>query len=74
MFYGLADALQAEVAAEDDEGFKEGGRVFAAADGDANGLEGLPGLEAEGGGGGSQSFVERVVVECGVGQNFVRGL
>jgi hypothetical protein len=42
--FGLADAGQAEVAAEDDHGFKERRRVFASADGDPDGLEGLPGL------------------------------
>ena len=43
---GLANAGQAEVAAEDGHGFKKRGGVFASADGDADGLEGLPGLQA----------------------------
>jgi hypothetical protein len=42
--FSLAYAFEAEVAAEDDHGFKERRGVLASADGDADGLEGLPGL------------------------------
>jgi len=42
--FGLADAGEAEFAAEDGHGLKERGRVFASADGDADGLECLAGL------------------------------
>jgi hypothetical protein len=41
---GLADAGEAEIAAEDGHGFKERRGVLASADGDADGLKGLPGL------------------------------
>jgi hypothetical protein len=44
VFFGLAEAGEAEVAAEDRHGFKERRGIFASADGDADGLEGLPGL------------------------------
>ena len=42
--FGLADALKADLAAEDNHGFKERRSVLASADGHPNGLEGLPGL------------------------------
>jgi hypothetical protein len=45
--FGLADAGEAEVAAEDGQGFKERRRVFASADGDADGLEHGAGFEAK---------------------------
>jgi len=44
--FGLEDAGEAEVATEDGHGFKEGRGIFTAADGDADGLKGGPGLEA----------------------------
>jgi hypothetical protein len=45
--FGLADAGETDVAAEDGQGFKERGRVSASADGDSDGLEGLPGLQTK---------------------------
>jgi hypothetical protein len=42
--FGLADAGEAEIAAEDGHGFKERRGVFSSADGDPYGLKGLPGL------------------------------
>ena len=63
---GFLYAFEAELAAENKHGFKEGRCVLASADSDTNGLEGLPGLQAKVSGGCSKSLVERVVVEgCG---------
>ena len=45
--FGLADAGEANLAAEDNHGFKKRRRVFASADGDPDGLEHGTGLEAE---------------------------
>ena len=45
--FGLADAGKADVASEDGHGFKQRRRVFAAADGDPDGLEGLPSLQTQ---------------------------
>jgi hypothetical protein len=42
--FGLADAGEADFAAEDGHGFKERRRVLASADGDADGLKHRPGL------------------------------
>jgi hypothetical protein len=41
----LVDSFEADLAAEDNHGFKERRGVLASADGDADGLEGLPGLQ-----------------------------
>jgi len=38
-FFGLADACEADVAAQNGHGFKQGRRVLASAHGDADGLE-----------------------------------
>jgi hypothetical protein len=70
-FFGLADACEAELAAEDGHGFKERRRVFTSADGDADGLEGLPGLQSKVRGCGTKRLVEGVVVEGGCGENFL---
>jgi hypothetical protein len=43
-FFGLANALKANFVAENNHGFKERRRVLASANGDPDGLEGLPGL------------------------------
>ena len=61
----MADAFEADVAAQDGHGFKERRRVFASADGDADGLEHGTGLEAERRGGCAQSLLQRIVVEGG---------
>jgi hypothetical protein len=66
----LADAGQTHIAAEDGHGFKERGRVFAAADGDADGLKGLPGLQTKLRGCCSKSLVERIVIEVDGGEEF----
>ena len=72
--FGLLNASEAHIAAEDNHGFKERRRVLAPADGDPDGLEHGAGLEAERRGGLAQSFVQRIVVEGGRGQNLLRGL
>ncbi len=72
--FGLTDAGEAEFVAEDGHGFKERRRVFTSADGDADGLEGLPGLQTQARGCGSKSLVERIVVERGCGEDFQRVL
>jgi hypothetical protein len=46
MSFGLFDALDANIAAEHNHGFKKRRRVFAAAYGDTNWLKHWPGLEA----------------------------
>jgi hypothetical protein len=69
-FYGLADAGKTDIAAEDGHGFKERWRVFAAANGDADGLEGLPGLQTQMRGCSSKRLVERIMIEVDGGQNF----
>jgi len=68
---GLLDASEADIAAEDDHGFKERGRVFASADGDTEGLEHGSGLEAKRSGGGSEGLVERVVIKSGYGEDLL---
>ena len=45
--FGLADAFQAHVAAQNGHGFKQRRRILAAADGDPDGLEHGTGFEAE---------------------------
>ena len=42
--FGFLDAGEADIAAKDDHGFKERRRVFASADGDADGLKHRTGL------------------------------
>jgi hypothetical protein len=69
--FGLFDASEAKVAAEDGQGSKKRGRVFAAADGDADGLKGLPGLQTKVLGGSAKRLVERIVIEGRRGQNFL---
>jgi hypothetical protein len=69
--FGLVDAGEAEFAAEDGHGFKERRRVFASADGDPDGLEGLPGLQTQVQGCGSKSLVQRIVIERGCGENLL---
>ncbi len=70
--FGLADSFQADFAAEDDHGLKQRRRVFASADGDADGLKHRPGLQAQMSGGGAQRLVERIVIEGGCGQDLLR--
>ena len=72
--FGLADAGEAELTAEDGHGFKERRRVFASTDGDSDGLEHWPGLQTKVRGCGSKRLVERIVIESGCGENFQRVL
>ena len=72
--FGLADAFEAHLAAEHGHGFKERRRVFASADGDADGLKHWPGFETKLSGGRAQRLVERIVIESGCGENLLRGL
>ncbi len=69
--FGLADAREADFAAEDDQGFKERRRVFAPADGHPDRLEHRTGFEAECLGGFAQSMVQRIVIEGRCGENFL---
>jgi hypothetical protein len=61
--YGLADAGKARLAVEDDQGFKERWRVFASADGDPDGLEGLPCLQTKLRSGSAKGLVERIMIK-----------
>jgi hypothetical protein len=72
--YGLADSGKARLAAEDDQGFKERWRVFAPADCDPDGLEGLPCLQTKLHSGSAKNMVERIMIEGRPGQNFLRML
>src|ERR1039458_8706732 len=67
--FGLLDAGEAELAAEDNHGFKERRRVFASANGHPDGLEGLPGLQTKLCGSFAQCLVQRIVIEGCCGQN-----
>ena len=69
-FFGLADAGEAQLAAEDNHGFKQRRRVFASADGDTDWLEHLPGLQTQLIGCGAKCMVQRIVIEGDGGQNF----
>jgi len=42
--FRLPNAFEANLAAEDNQSFKKRRRILAPADGDADGLKGLPGL------------------------------
>jgi len=61
-FFGLQDADEAQFATEDSHGFKERRRVFASADGDPDGLEGLRGFQTQVRCRGSKCLVELIVI------------
>src|SRR6476660_5573616 len=63
--FSLADAFEADVAAEDGHGFKKRRRVLTPADGHADGLKHGTGFEAERGGGLAQRLLQGLVVERG---------
>ena len=69
--FGLADSFEANFAAEDGHGFKQRRRVFASADGDADGLKHGAGLQTQMRSGGSQCLVERIMIEGDCGEDFL---
>jgi hypothetical protein len=72
--FGLAEAGEADIAAEDSHGFKERRRVFTSADRDPDGLEGLPGLQTQVRSGSTKRLIERIVIEAGGSENLLRVL
>jgi len=70
-FIGFAKTLQAPLAANHDQAFKERRRILASADGDADRLKHRPGLQAQISGCRAQCMIQRVVIEAGCGKNFL---
>ncbi len=68
---GLADAFEANLAAEHNHGFKKRRRVLAPANGDPDGLKHRTGLESERSGGLAQRLIERIVIERRCGQDLL---
>src|ERR1039457_5755379 len=66
---GLPDALEADLAAQDDHGFKKRRRILASADCDRDGLEGLSGLQTQVRGCRSKCLIQRIMVERGSGEH-----
>jgi hypothetical protein len=72
--YGLTDTGETNLAAEDNQGFKQRRRVLASAHGNPDRLEHGPCLESERIGGCAQCLVERIVVEFRCCENLLREL
>ena len=72
--FGLADASETDVAAENGHGFKEWRRILASADGDTDGLKHRPGLQTQLRSGGTKRLVQRIVVESSCCENLLRVL
>ena len=68
--FGLLDALEADIAAEDNHGFKERRRILASANCDPDGLKHRPGFQTELDARLAQRLVERIMIEGRRGQDF----